>query len=116
MLSIRGRIEEIDRELEGALSRPARESREETRRLLSRRIEVFENRTRSLDEIRSDLEQIETQFQLSLESAALDSSLPREKLDLDLARDMISTPGYTAFLADEGGSDPLLEEEEALSQ
>lgn len=108
--SIRIRIDEIETELASpGLTEASRESRTQTRNLLEKRIDVLENRNRSLDEIRSDLEQIETQFQLSLDSTALDTSLTEEKLDLDLARNMITTPGYTAFLADESEPDPLVE-------
>lgn len=116
LAAIRRMIEEIGDEIDsGDLSPAVRRSKDETRRLLGKRIDVLENRSRSLAGIHSDLEQIETQFQLSRESAALDSSLAGEKLDLDLARSMITTPGYAAFLSDEGEVDPLLEEE-ALSE
>lgn len=108
--SIRSRIEEIDAELSSpGLTNASRESRTQIRSLLEKRIDVLENRSRSLDEIHTDLEQIETQFQLSLESTALNDSLTEEKLDLDLARNMITTPGYTAFLADDNEPDPLVE-------
>lgn len=102
---IRARAEAIHEQLgsDASLSPAARESREHTLEILRKRLEVFERKEESLDEIRSDLEQIEEQFRLALDSSDFGAGHDTTKLDLELARSMIATPSFIAFEDESGG-------------
>lgn len=112
---IRQRIETLDSELAEprSLSKSARNSKELTIDILKKRLRVFERRDQSLQEIASDLEQIEAQFQLAVDSSEVGSSMEETKLDLEFARSMIRSPNYLAFsddpLEEVAQSEPLLE-------
>lgn len=109
--SIRTRTDALAKELDENtdLSSSARESRTHTLEILRKRIAVYEKRKETLDEIRSDLEQIEEQFQLALESSEIGGDFDSTRFDLNLARSMITTPSYIAF-ADDSIDEPLEDE------
>ena len=74
-----------------ALSDVARKSKESTLEMTEERLRNLENRQRRLMEIESDLERIESQLDLSLERAALQSSGDSATLQLDLAERMVDS-------------------------
>lgn len=76
------------------LSPALRASKEATLELLHKRLDAARHRTQTLEEIESDLERIETQFQFIMESAAMRAKPADMQLDLDLASRLITTPEY----------------------
>ena len=96
-VKIRQRIAQLESEINTreSLTRSAVESRRQTLDLLQKRLGVFGKRNQAIDEIESDIEQIEAQFQLAADSAGIRAKPAEAKLDMDLARSMIvSTPEY----------------------
>jgi len=93
---IQGEIQEIEADLQQTtLSRVARDSKEATLELLRKRLAAGEQRRQKLDEIDSDLERIEAQFSLAVESSATRAKPEELHLDVDLASRLISTPDVT---------------------
>lgn len=92
---ISAEIEELEKELGyDKLSPALRTSKEATLELLRKRLDAARHRIQTLEEIQSDLERIETQFQLTMESAAMRAKPADMQLDLDLASRLITTPEY----------------------
>lgn len=96
---VRARILALQAEIDAParLTAPAIESRKATIELLQKRLGVFERRGQAIDEIESDLDQIEVQFQLAADSATIRAKPADTKLDMDLARIMLSSPDYLAL-------------------
>jgi hypothetical protein len=74
-----------------SLSEVARKSKESTLEMTEERLRNLENRQCRLMEIESDLERIESQLDLSLERAALQSSGGSSTFQLDLAERMVDS-------------------------
>ena len=83
---------QIEKELEAnQLSATARASKEATLELLRKRLSASRRRTETLAEIESDLERIEAQFSLAVESSAIRAKPEELHLDVDLTSRMITT-------------------------
>jgi hypothetical protein len=78
-----------------ARSESLRDSLLATVTLLEKRLAVLARRRESLEEVDSDLNRIEVQFQLAIDSAALHNDPSEARLDLDLASRMMISPAYT---------------------
>lgn len=74
-----------------------RESKAATLELLEKRLAVFGKRVESLEEIDSDLDRVEAQFDLAADAAAIRAKPDEAKLDLDLASRMMEAPEYLDF-------------------
>jgi hypothetical protein len=72
------------------LSPKTKSSKEDTQRTMQQRLRILQDRETSLREIDSDLERIETQFQLAEESATLHAKPTLLSLDLDFASKMLA--------------------------
>lgn len=83
---------QIERELQAnQLSATARTSKEATLELLRKRLSASRQRAETLAEIESDLERIEAQFSLAVESSAIRAKPAELHLDVDLTSRMITT-------------------------
>ncbi|MEO5916840.1 MAG: hypothetical protein ABIS50_21610 [Luteolibacter sp.] len=89
-------IEEDFRQLEtdlrtDSLSSTARTSKQATLELLWKRLEASQRRTETLADIDSDLDRIEAQFSLAVESAAIRAKPEELHVDVDITSRMITT-------------------------
>ena len=96
---IRQHMAKLESGLKETTSDTIAESRSATLELLRKRLGVFEKRKQAIEEIDADLDQIETQFQLAADSATIRAKPEDTKLDMDLARIMMS-PDYISLGAD----------------
>lgn len=89
---IEGDLAQIEKELlANQLSATARASKEATLELLRKRLNATQRRAETLAEIESDLERIEAQFSLAVESSAIRAKPEELHVDVDLTSRMITT-------------------------
>ncbi len=95
--AIENDVRELEEELTNeGLSSTARSSKEATLELLQKRLEAARQRVETLVEIESDLERIEAQFNLAVDSAAMRSKPEDLHVDVDLTSRLISTSELVA--------------------
>ncbi|HXB20477.1 MAG TPA: hypothetical protein VNV88_03800 [Candidatus Solibacter sp.] len=89
--SLRQKIEALEKELQApAASEQLRQSKTATLSILKQRLNNFQNRTRLLEEIDSDLTRIEAQVDLALENASIQGRPQTISTEIELASDLAS--------------------------
>ena len=95
-------VEKLRAELESAqLSSALRSSKEATLELLHKRLAAARQRKQTFAEIEGDLERIEAQFLLAVESAAIRARPEDLQLNLELASSLITIPEFFGVNTDE---------------